>query len=315
MRARSPRRRLADMNTTPAQPSRATTEGYDVREHRMARDTRTIAWTDAGPLDGTPVVRFHGTPGSRWSLIGNRAIWARHGLRMVTPERPGYGASTALPGWRFTDHADDVAAVLDDLGLERVHLLGISGGAPHVLAFAARHPDRVAAAAIAVGAAPFTDDEVEHMLPENRISVSLVRSGNLGALRARTAGNRENFLADPDGWLRAVMASAPESDRALMEDPDWSEWFYRGALEAVRASPDGWVDDACALFSPWAIDLSAVRCQLTWWHGAEDRNVPLSAARRLVAQLPHGRLRLFPPGSGHLATYHHEAEILAALVG
>lgn len=291
-----------------------TSDRYAIREQCLMRDVRAVAWTDTGPLAGEPVLRFHGTPGSRWSLVGSREVWGARNLRMITPERPGYGASTAFPGWQLADHADDVAAILDELGLDRVHVLAHSGGAPHALAFAADHPDRVHAAAIAVGAAPFSDDDIEHLLPENQVTLSFVRTGDLDGLRARTAENRARFLADPEAWMRGLMASAPESDRRLMEVPDWSEWFFRGAIEAVRASADGWVDDAWAVFSPWELDLSKVHAHVTWWHGADDRNVPIAAAERLVAQLPNARLQLFPPGSGHFAPFQHEGEILDGLL-
>jgi pimeloyl-ACP methyl ester carboxylesterase len=80
---------------------------------------------------------------------------------MIATERPGFGAPTRLPGRGFDEHADDLAAILDHLGIDRLPIIAGSGGAPHILAFAARHPDRVTAATIIVGAAPLLESEVE----------------------------------------------------------------------------------------------------------------------------------------------------------
>ena len=122
------------------------------------RDGRTVAWTDWGDADGIPVLRVPGTPGCRWSVRVDRTPWAERGLRVVTTERPGFGASSRLPGRRFREHADDLAEVLDHLGLDRVHLTGGSGAAPHELALCQYHPDRVRAATVVAGIAPFRDD-------------------------------------------------------------------------------------------------------------------------------------------------------------
>ena len=95
----------------------------------------------------------------------------------MTTERPGFGASTRLPGRRFREHADDLAEVLDHLGLDRVHLTGGSGAAPHELALCQYHPDRVVAATVVAGIAPFRDDEIDTMIPINAQVARLARAG------------------------------------------------------------------------------------------------------------------------------------------
>jgi pimeloyl-ACP methyl ester carboxylesterase len=52
---------------------------------------------------------------------------------------------------------------------------------------------------------------------------------------------------------------------------------------------------------------------VTWWHGEDDRNVPLSAAKRLIARLPDGRLNIWKD-AGHLTPYLHEPAILDELL-
>lgn len=105
------------------------------------------------------MLRIPGTPGCRYSLRADRAPWTQRHLRVITTERPGFGASTRLPGRGFCEPADDLAAVLDHLRLGAVHVMGGSGSAPHQVAFAAQHPDRVRAMTVLVGAAPCTADE------------------------------------------------------------------------------------------------------------------------------------------------------------
>lgn len=277
-------------------------------------DGRTVAWTEVGPGDGIPVLRFPGTPGSRWAIRGDRTPWHDRGLRVITGERPGFGQSTPLPGRGFAEHADDQAAVLDHLGIDRVHVYGASGAAPHILAFAARHPHRVRAASIIAGAAPITDDEVEQMIPINQQGHLLAVAGDEPGLRQLLTPVREALLADPLAGFRALMATAPADDQAVMRNPLWQESFIVGMREAMSSGVSGWVDETIALAGDWGdVPVGEVVASVTWYHTETDRNAPFSAAQRVVDSLPDGRLVVWPDG-GHFAGYHREGEVLDELL-
>lgn len=287
-----------------------------VREGTLVRpDGRTVAWSECGVAGGRPMLRLPGTPGSRRSLPADLTPWTERRLWLVTVERPGFGTSTRLPGRGFEEHADDLAAILDHLALERLPVYGGSGGAPHVLALAARHPERVAAATIVDGIAPLTNDEVGQQVDFNVTGDSLARVGDVAALRALLSEGRAAILADPIGGFRAIMATAPPEDQAIMADPAWQATFTRGITEALAQGVDGWLDEALAINGNWPdIDLDAVTSSVTWWHSEVDRNCPISAARRLVGRLRRARLVAWA-GTGHLSGVRREPEILDELLG
>src|SRR4029079_902815 len=99
----------------------------------------------------------------------DRAPWTDRGLRVITTERPGYGASTRLEGRAFVEHSDDLAAILDALGIDALPVYGASGASPPILDLAARHPSRVTVATIAVGAAPMEPEEAAQMIDLNAL--------------------------------------------------------------------------------------------------------------------------------------------------
>ena len=69
-----------------------------------------------------------------------------------------------------------------------------------------------------------------------------------------------------------------------------------------------------ALLGEWNdVDCAAVRTSLTWWHAPADADATFSAARRLLARIPHAKLRLFGSDEGHLAGFHREPDILDEL--
>ena len=86
------------------------------------RDGRTLAWREYGPKDRRPFLSFQGTPGSRFSRHAHEDVYDRLHVRMLVFDRPGYGASTRLPGRGVSIVADDAAELLDHLGIEVAHV-------------------------------------------------------------------------------------------------------------------------------------------------------------------------------------------------
>ena len=74
-------------------------------------DGRTLACAEWGDPDGFPVFFLHGSPGSRLWHHYDETVYVDVGARLITYDRPGYGASDRNPGRRVVDCAGDVAAI------------------------------------------------------------------------------------------------------------------------------------------------------------------------------------------------------------
>jgi pimeloyl-ACP methyl ester carboxylesterase len=284
-----------------------------VSEGRLElRDGRTLAWCEYGPADGRPLLHFQGTPGSRYWRHPKVEAYDRLHVRMIVFDRAGYGASSRLPGRGISVIADDAAELLDHLGLGVVHASGGSGGAPHLLALAATHPERVHAATVVVGMAPLEESDLGGLIELNRQGWHAARAG-WKAMCELLAPRREEALADPLAGFRAAMEAAPASDKAIMDDPAWQRVFVEVVTEAFRPGVEGWVDEAMALQLGWDFDVADVGCSVTWWHGAHDANAPIAAVRRLLSRMNEVELRLWSD-AGHLEPYRRHDEILAELL-
>src|SRR5215212_3033871 len=101
----------------------------------------------AAPL----IVYLHGAPTSRLDLAAFEEAFEALGVRVVSPDRPGYGGSSPQPGRQLDDWPVDVAALADHLGQERFAVMGISSGGPYAAVCAALLPNRVASAGIVAG--------------------------------------------------------------------------------------------------------------------------------------------------------------------
>lgn len=101
--------------------------------------------TAAGPPEAPPVVLLHGFLGAASDWAGTVEHLAG-AFRCVAVEMPGHGSSVELPeeAYTFEGALEAFAATLDGLGIERARIVGYSMGGRMALAFALRHPERVA---------------------------------------------------------------------------------------------------------------------------------------------------------------------------
>lgn len=254
-------------------------------------DGRRLRVHDTGPT-GAPnelaVFWQHGTPNVGAPPAPLFAAAARLGLRWVSHDRPGYGGSSPLPGRDVASAASDVARAADALGIARFAVFGHSGGGPHALACAALLPDRVVAAVVAAGLAPFGAaglDWFAGMAPSGEASLRAAARGRA----AKEAHEAADTGGDP--------GFTPADEAALAGD--WA-WFLDVVRPALAGGPGPLVDDDLAYVAPWGFAPEAVAVPVLLLHGARDRVVPLAHAGWLARHLPRAELRVGPE-DGHLS--------------
>ncbi len=258
-------------------------------ERRIATpDGRTLAVAEWGDPTGLPVVAIHGTPGGRLGRFRDPGIYARNGVRRISFDRAGYGASSRRPGRRVVDVVEDVRAIADALGLARFAVTGRSGGGPHALACAALLADRVTRCLAVVSIAPFDAEGLvwtAGMTAGNVTEAELSLAGE-AAIRSKLEPDRLEILARvaagedhlPDDY------QVSESDRAQMQKD--RAVFAELIRDALRDGVDGWVDDDLAFVAPWGFDLASIAVPTLLWYGHGDTLVPGAHGDWLAAHIP-----------------------------
>lgn len=155
------------MGTTPLEGSRrapARSPTPTVTQSERILPTGWITWTmnvdgislhmdDSGT--GTPVLLLHGWPDTSDLWRYQMPALARAGFRAIAPDLRGFGRSAkpeATDAYGITDHVGDLLGILDQLGVQKAHVVGHDWGAAIGWVFAALAPDRVASlTALAVG--------------------------------------------------------------------------------------------------------------------------------------------------------------------
>jgi len=296
------------------QPRRVTMPQSPHREVKM-RDGRTLAYSEHGSPAGQPIIYCHGVPSSRveGDLIVHAATAAALGLRFIVPDRPGIGRSDDQPGRRIIDWPADVVDVIKALGLEKVVVVGSSGGAAYAAACGALIPDRVRAVGVVGGLAPLDAPDVmaslsgplRVMFRLARFAPAVLRGLYRLNLRAMRRG-RERASQRMAGW-------APEPDRTLLQRPEIAHGFMACFEEACRQGPRGPVADVGLIAGPWGFDLGAVRVPVLLWHGELDRNVPVTSGRHLASAIPSCRATFYKDDAHLSVPMNHQEEILGAL--
>jgi pimeloyl-ACP methyl ester carboxylesterase len=273
-------------------------------------DGRTIAYLDLGAPDAPLVVHFHGAPGSRLDIaFYDREFAARH-VRVVSPDRPGYGRSSPQPGRAREDWPCDVAALVDSLGRDRFAVSGGSSGGPYVLACAAQLSSRVAAAAVIAGVADVAWDGFFAEYGDNYPDlVAVMRCPD------ETSAVTEclhRYGSDGSG----IGGSFPRfgaGDRAFFRTQHEAVAAFRSSMtEAMRQGIDGFAQDILIEGRPWGFDPSTIVAPVRVLHGETDNLLPLAHSQHTAAAIPTATLEIVPE-HGHISILDELPNIAAEL--
>ncbi|THA33960.1 alpha/beta hydrolase [Streptomyces sp. A1547] len=268
-------------------------------------DRRTLAVEEWGDPTGTPVVYLHGSPMSRLARYPDDSLFHELGVRLITYDRPGFGGSTPKPGRRVIDAAADVAAITAALGLDRFAVFGVSGGGPHAMAFAARHPERVTRLGALASPAPRDAaglDWTAGMSEGNRHSAAVALTG------------RQAVTEHLANLGTADFPPLPEIEQTVLSRPEISAMMGAAFAEAVRPGLDGWVDDVSAIFgTEWGFDPADITVPTRIWHGGLDTLVPPAHGEWLAARMPTATL-IRQADAGHGGHFDATPAMLAWLI-
>jgi pimeloyl-ACP methyl ester carboxylesterase len=243
---------------------------------------------------GPPVILIHG-----WSL--NRTMWdfqvpplSRH-FRVIRYDRRGFGRSTGKEN-RAMD-TDDLHALLDQLGVRKAHLIGMSQGAGVAIQFAREYPERISSIVLQASGPPdgFPLQWSGTDRPRFDDWGRIVREKGLGAFR-------REWIAHP---LMAVPSNRPD---------------LRARIERVIADYRGsrFFDDpstpAAGTTAPVSLqDLPSIRTPTLVVSGENEVPFLQIVARAIAYYLPDAKLIVIA-GGGHLINLVQPARYNAAVL-
>jgi pimeloyl-ACP methyl ester carboxylesterase len=245
----------------------------------------------------------------------------RDRFTLISPSRVGYLRTPLSTGRTPAEGADAAAALLDQLGLTRALVVGVSGGGPTALEFALRHPARCAALVMVAAITKrhlqpvrITDSIIGRLLFGRRGGWLLDLGLAIGlAYVAVRPLSFAKLLLNTTEALSAEMFR--ERARALKRHPEQLQWM-RGLIESLyplRARRVGLENDLAQFALIEDYPIGQINCPTLVVHGRHDDNVPIAQAEFVARGVPGAEL-VVAETCGHLIWMSDEEPRLRRVV-
>ena len=291
-------------------PRRPTLEG-----NVAVRDGRRLSFAEYGSHRGPAIVWMHGTPGARRQIPFDARDYAEeHGLRIIGIDRPGIGSSTPYLYPHVLDWTADLTLLLDALGIDSVHVIGLSGGGPYALAAGAGLPDRVSGVGVLGGVAPTRGEDAVGGGPI-QLAVRFAPLLALGRVPLGVALTTAIRTVKPlaGAGLDLYAAVQPPGDKNLLSRPEFKAMFLDDLLNGSRFQTSAPLADLVLFTRDWGFELADVTVPVRWWHGDADHIVPFRHGQHVVDRLPCATMSVID-GESHLGGLGIAATVLSELM-
>jgi len=274
-------------------------------------DGRALGFNEYGQPDGVPIFSFHGTPGSRVLSLDGEPVVEKYGIRVIAPDRPGYGLSDPQSGRSFADWVTDVETLANHLDLDQFHVAGGSGGGPYALACAIHLPARILSATLTgSGVPPEQLQQSKGMANGNKFAFFVAKYIPV-LLKIALANYAKNVNKHPEKLVEKMLTQLCEWDQKIITDKigivNTSDLILH-LQEAFRTGIDGAYSDMRLISRSWQLDLNQLAVPVFLWHGEADTLMPIEPARSFAKVIP-GCEAHFIPGAGHLLLESEEIGI------
>ena len=223
---------------------------------------------------GPAIVLVHGVGGNHAAWFQQVPVFARS-YQVITVDQRGFGNSTDPDGQGRSAFVDDLAALLEHLGIERCALVGQSMGGGTCAGFVRRFPQRVAALLLA--------DTLQGLVEPDDVAVLMMQA------RAATDGLRqaERVLGD------AIRLGDPAKTALYLAIASFNDTDRRNLKGAFTLVTPG--------------ELAACQVPVLFLVGQHDRLFPAAAVRAMHRHVP-GSLYVEISDAGHSAYFERPVE-------
>lgn len=272
------------------------------------KNGRKLAYSEFGDPKGKPLFYFHGWPASCMfgAEIDEAAKHAK--VRIISPDRPGFGHSDFYTNRTLLDWPNDVVALADSLNIKKFPILGISGGGPYAAACAYKIPERLTNVGIAVGLAPTNiPNAYSGISPLLGLGWRFYPYPFISLIASWIAITQYRYLP----FLNSLRFPA-SGDQKLLND-GVNKRMNESMNESFRQGIKGPARDLYLYTTDWGFKVKDIKKPLYLWYGDDDKNVSLSMGKYYKNQVPGSTLTIYK-GEGHFCRMNHYDEILKALI-
>ncbi|MGF0209792.1 alpha/beta fold hydrolase [Acinetobacter baumannii] len=250
------------------------------------KDGVDIFYKDWGPRDAPVIFFHHGWPLSSDDWDAQMLFFLKEGFRVVAHDRRGHGRSTQVWDGHDMDHyADDVAVVVEHLGVQGAVHVGHSTGGGEVAHYVARYPNDPVAKAVLISAVP-------PLMVKTESNPDGLPKEVFDDLQNQLFKNRSQFYHDvPAGPFYGYNRPG-----AKVSEPVLLNWWRQGMMGGAKAHYDGIVAFSQTDFTE---DLKKIEIPVLILHGEDDQVVPFEISGKKSAELVKNGTLISYPGFPH----------------
>ena len=248
-------------------------------------------------------------------------------VRLIVPDRPGFGLSTFHPNRTILDWVNDLLQLVDylqqpknddnendngnddydDDDVGKFSIFGLSGGAAYVAAVAYKIPERIHRVGIVSGLSPPPQNKQKCNGMWFPVKIIFTTAEYFPTVNRFLLTKQSEFYKTDINLLRPRMKSAlPKPDVELFErDPNVLDIFVIDAQEAHRHGVEGDVYEWQLYVNDWGFHIHDIKIPIQLWYGKYDKNTPIGMGKYYHEQLPNSTSLNEVNDGGHFSTINN----------
>ena len=260
----------------------------------ITKDGTQIYFKDWGA--GQPIVFSHGWPLSSDSWESQMLFLAEKGYRCIAHDRRGHGRSSQpWNGNEMNTYADDLAAVLEHLKVEKAVLIGFSTGGGEVARYIGRHGMKRVTKAVLVSSVP----PLMLKTPANPggLPIKVFDDIRAGSIKDRS----QLYIDIASGPFFGFNRPGAKASQGMI-DSFWLQGMmggHKNTYDCIKAFSE----------TDFTEDLKKFDLPTLVIHGDDDQVVPIDASGRASAKLVKGAKLIIYPGGPHGITDTHKDKL------
>ena len=275
-------------------------------------DSSSLEYTEYGDPSGIPIMYFHGIIHSRQIFNPFSDYIETHGLRIIAPERPGFGATSLPKDISLTSFANNIKQLADHLGIEKFYVLGEGNGGGAALACADTLPKQVIRTSVVACVPDRSFDQLRKLFPFER-QLHQMKQKYSKTLAIPLAKIMLKMLSKYDVFIQLMASNFHHTDRDIVLSPEYARIFQGSMRNALPYNAKGFLQDYFSRSQDWDFQTQNISGHVDVWHGDSDPYTKIESAKAIADSIPTHTTH-FLENHGHYIFFSHTDKILEQLI-